>query len=745
MISLFRGSRATGSQNRHLASKSLFAKAVLAGTCLSTALVLTGTVSFAQTLTKAEEEAAKKKQAEAQAAEQVNAGGGITLNQIVVSATGFEQNITDAPASISVIPGEELEKRAYRDLGDALRDVQGVAVTGAAAERDIFIRGLPGTYTLILVDGKRQSTRDARTNGNSGFEQSFLPPANAIERIEVIRGPMSSLYGSDAMGGVINVITKKVADKWSGSLSVDTTVQQHSKYGNSYQGSYYITGPLVPNLVGVQLWGRGMKRQEDQIISGTPEQKDIDITGRVTITPNADHDIVFEAGKTRLRRDSSVGNTINPVSTNSTAPVDAYNLNDRNHWSISHTGRWGPTTSEFSFMQETAERTNFSWNNTRSEFVENLRSPHIRNSTLDGKFTTPFELYGNHTLVTGSQFIEGTLTDQNPGRRTGLDEQFTIKQWALFAEDEWWITPDFALTGGLRMDHHEIYGSHWSPRGYAVWHATDQLTIKGGISTGFRAPELRTIAPGYAYTTGGGNCTYGPTGNCGVIIGDPNLQPEKSTSYEASALWDNQQGLRLGATYFYTDFKDKIASNIQYDPITGQPLRWAQDPNYVLYYSYNIDEAVIQGVELTADWEATDTIKLRANYTYTHSEQKTGEYAGLPLARTPKHMGSIRADWDTPVDGLTAWTAANYHGSEINAGLRIGTVGEPYAYNSRGQVIARKYKGYATLDFGGSYEFSENVTLNAAVYNIFDKKVTVDETNNVVEGRRLWLGMTSRF
>ncbi len=394
-------------------------------------------------------------------------------------------------------------------------------MTGPAAERDIFIRGLPGSYTLLLVDGKRQSTRDARTNGNSGFEQSFLPPANAIERIEVIRGPMSSLYGSDAMGGVINVITKKVSDTWSGSFSVDGTVQQHSKFGNSLQGSYYMTGPLVPNLVGVQVWGRGLKRQEDNIVSGTPEQKDIDITGRVTITPNEDHDIMLELGKTRLRRDATVGNT-------AASGSDSYNYNDRDHWSISHTGRWGPTTSEFSFQQEWAERTNFNWDNKTKRYVENLRSPHIRNSVLDGKFTTPFEFYGNHTLVTGGQFSQSVLTDQNPGRRTGLDEEFSVRQWALFAEDEWWITPDFALTGGLRMDDHEIYGSHFSPRGYAVWHATEQLTFKGGISTGFRAPELRTIAPGYAYTTGGAGCSYGPNGTCGVIIGDPDLQPEKA-------------------------------------------------------------------------------------------------------------------------------------------------------------------------------------------------------------------------
>lgn len=729
MSSLFLGSRVHHLYDRRSGLKARLAWAFLTGTCLSTAFISSPTIALAQTANTTT----------TAAEEQVSTDGGINLKQIVVSATGFEQNITDAPASITVVPGEELEKGAYRDLSDALKDVQGVAVTGPSAERDIFIRGLPGSYTLLLVDGKRQSTRDARTNGNSGFEQSFMPPANAIERIEVIRGPMSSLYGSDAMGGVINVITKKVSDKWSGSFTVDGTVQQHSKFGNSLQGSYYITGPIVPDLIGVQLWGRGFKRQEDKIIEGSPEQKDVDITGRISWTPNEDHDILLELGKTRLRRDTSVGKT---VDASGRSPVDAYNYNDRDHWSISHTGRWGPTTSEFSFMQEWAERTNYSWDKKIGDYVENLRSPHVRNSVLDGKFTTPFEFYGNHTLVTGGQFTDTVLTDQNPGRRTGLDEKFSVRQWALFAEDEWWITPDFSLTGGLRMDDHEIYGSHFSPRGYAVWHATEQLTFKGGISTGFKAPEIRTIAPGYAYTTGGAGCSYGPDGTCGVIIGDPDLKPEKSTSYEASVLWDNQTGLRLGATYFYTDFKDKISNALVLDA-NGNPERWSEDPNYRLWYAFNIDDAVMQGVELTFNWEATDTISLRGNYTYTDSEQKTGDFAGLPLARTPKHMASLRGDWETPVEGLTAWAGANYHGEETNAGARIGTAGE--AIYRDGKVVARKYKPYATFDLGGSYEFSEHVTLNAAVYNIFDKKVGVDEFNTVVDGRRLWVSMTSRF
>ncbi|MBP2613794.1 outer membrane receptor for ferrienterochelin and colicins [Rhizobium pusense] len=656
------------------------------------------------------------------------------LEQIVVTASGFEQNVKDAPASITVVTREDLEKGAYRDLTDALREVQGVSVTGIANEKDVFIRGLPGAYTLILVDGKRQSTRDARTNGNSGFEQSFVPPVSAIERIEVVRGPMSSLYGSDAMGGVINIITRKVGDVWSGSVTTEGTVQQHFKFGNSGQVSWYANGPILKDQLGLQLWGRGFTRGEDRILSGTTGAKEYDFNGRLTFTPNEDHDIYLEGGKTRLRRSAEPGDTLARNSDGT------YNTNTRDHWSLSHTGRWGPTTSEFSFQQEWAERTNFTRNIRTGRVTENPRSPEVRNTVLDGKFTTPFELFGNHTLVTGGQYFEARLTDQNPGRRTGRDETFSATQWALFLEDEWRIVDNFALTGGLRLDNHEKYGNHFSPRLYGVWSATEELTIKGGVSTGFRAPEIRQIAPGYAYTTGGGGCTYGPSGTCGVIIGDPNLEAEKSTSYEVAALWENGD-VALGATYFYTDFKDKISNALVLNP-DGTPVRWSEDRNYRLWYNYNIDDAVIQGVELTATWYATPELTLRGNYTYTHSEQKTGDYQGFPLARTPEHMANLRGDWVTPIDGLEAWASLNYHGSEINAGPRIGTNGTPVTINGK---AGRKYDAYTTLDIGAKYAVAENVDLNAAVYNVFDKDVGTDDFNTVMEGRRFWISMTAKF
>ena len=170
------------------------------------------------------------------------------LDDMVVTASGFEQSVSDAPASISVISREELERGHYQDVTDALRHVPGVIVTGGGAGdngHDISIRGMPSQYTLILVDGRPQNSRESRPNGSAGFEQDWLPPLQAIERIEVVRGPMSTLYGSDAIGGVINVITRKVAQEWHGNVQLDTVLQESSDSGDSRQANFYLSGPLI--------------------------------------------------------------------------------------------------------------------------------------------------------------------------------------------------------------------------------------------------------------------------------------------------------------------------------------------------------------------------------------------------------------------------------------------------------------------------------------------------------------------
>ena len=626
---------------------------------------------------------------------QDSAAAAVTLlEEVTVTASGYEQNVEDAPASVTIITGDELRKRSFRDLTDALRDVEGVTVNGGANETDISIRGMPADYTLILVDGKRQSARESRVNGNSGYEQSFIPPAEAIERIEVVRGPMSSLYGSDAIGGVINVITRKVSPQWGGSVTYDYSARQHSDQGNARQTQFYLNGPIMTDLLGLQVWGRYLDRQADDDIettNGFSKADHKDLTARLAFTPTIDHDILLEAGATRLKNGDGL----------SANWATREQENNRDHWSLSHQGRWGWATSDIALSQEKSSRKGLA---SAAQTDVLGRKPEVKNTVFDAKLVMPTE---HNITTTGLQWNETTITDWNQGLGDKIDYEFSVVQKALFAENEWAMTDTFSLTTGLRMDHHEEYGTHFNPRIYGVWHATDDWTLKGGIARGFKAPELRAVVEDYAYLR---RNTY-------VMFGNPDLKPESSTNYELSALWSNRNNLSAGATVFYNDFKDKLST------ITTTE-RWN---GYIIMDRVNVDQAVIQGVELNGRWDLTPTLAVKGNYTYTDSEQKTGANAGAPLALTPEQKANIRTDW-TLNDKTQLWASLNYYGEEY--GNTINDEASP---------------GYTTADFGGSYELTKNVSFNAALYNVTDKRLDDETYGTVNYGRTLWASTTVRF
>lgn len=190
---------------------------------------------------------------------------------LVVTASGYEKKLTNAPASISVVSEEELSQKSYHDLGEALSGVEGVDVrsgTGKTGGLDISIRGMPSSYTLILIDGVRQNASgDTTPNGFDTMNTAVMPPLSAIERIEVIRGPMSTLYGSDAIGGVVNIITKKNSKQWSGSINLSHTVQEHRKWGDSSTLGFYTSGPLVNEQFSLALRGNLEHRQASSVTS----------------------------------------------------------------------------------------------------------------------------------------------------------------------------------------------------------------------------------------------------------------------------------------------------------------------------------------------------------------------------------------------------------------------------------------------------------------------------------------------
>src|SRR5690554_1075238 len=243
---------------------------------------------------------------------QAQSEDGARLENIVVTAAGFEQALRDAPASISVVSREELERRRFSNIGEAIADVPGVDVrsgTGKTGGLNVSIRGMPADYTLILIDGRRQNASgDVTPNGFGETATSFIPPLSAIERIEVIRGPMSTLYGSDAMGGVINIITRRVADEWSGSVAVDTTFQEDRDAGNSQNLTLYTSGPLVEDRLGLQLRGRLFDRDSsERMIPENDTGRDprpgeariYSIGGRLNYTPDDTHELWLDLERAR--------------------------------------------------------------------------------------------------------------------------------------------------------------------------------------------------------------------------------------------------------------------------------------------------------------------------------------------------------------------------------------------------------------------------------------------------------------
>ncbi len=632
------------------------------------------------------------------------------LETIVVSASGFEQNIKKAAATISVLSQEDINKKAYRDVTDALKDVPGVVVTGGGSSSDISIRGMGSAYTVIMIDGKKVNTRSVRPNSdNSGIEQGWLPGIESIERIEVIRGPMSGLYGSDAMGGVINIITKKSATEWSGAVKVDTTLQENSDSGNIHQTNAYVSGPLIKDLLSLKANATYSKREEDNIIGGYNEQKMRAGGATLTLTPNDKHAIDFDFKRSIQNRNGTVGKTIeNKPGRGGALPTDSLTDYYRTEYSISHRGEVGAVKTN-SYIQR-----------------EETENPSRQMEAINTTFNTnnQFQL-GSHDISFGGMYLKEELEDKgnrlgdNGTKLSSLDRY----SWALFAEDNWRIADPFVLTTSLRLDKDEKFGDHLSPKVYGVWTLNDEWIVKGGVSTGYKTPALRATVLGWGQATGGRN------GN-GVIVGNPDLKPEKSINYEVSANWDNNANLNAGITVFNSEFKDKI-TEIRICDIKVDPVCTESGENFdFISTRENVDKANMRGVETTFGWQINDAVKLNANYTFTDTEQKSGVNKGKPLNEMPKHMFNTTVDWQA-TDTIGTWTRVNYRS-------------ETSDYLSR-TSMAKGKPAYTMVDVGLNYKPTDKIQVNAGVYNLFDKKIDTETYSYVLDGRRYNLGLTYKF
>ena len=643
------------------------------------------------------------------------------MEEVVVSASGFEQEIKNAPASISVVTRKELETRNFRDLAEALQGVEGIDVmggTGKTGGLDISIRGMPSDYTLILIDGRRQNVAgDVTPNGFGAALTSFMPPMSAIERIEVIRGPMSTLYGSDAMGGVINIITRKVAKEWGGEVSVGAGIPQDSEWGNQYKGNFYINGPIKQDVLGLAVRGSTMNRdaadwvlapgatQPAQARNPAPAQsRQHSLGAKLTLTPNRYHDIWLDVDQARTwynNEDGRLGSRDAVITDPSKYPGyrDALRFN-RDQVSIGHTSRLGFGTLESSLMHtetETIGRTipgaSVPKGDPRAGADRELKTTNV---VLDSKLVAP--LGDAHMVTVGGQLWDAKLKDGL------LPQSHKQTMWSLFAEDEWRLAQGLTATLGGRYDHHDAFGGHFSPRAYMVWDATTNWTFKGGVSQGFKAPRLNQLIDGVSGISGQGQT---------INIGNPNLKPEASTNVEFSALFDNKAGWTSAATFFHNDVKDKIASG-------GSCLTSAISScsyNPTADYSINVDKAKTWGLELSSRAQLSKEWALKGGYTWTNSEVIEEGRKNGQLANTAKHIANVQLDW-TPSSQWRLWARGEYRGKSprFSGSYENLSAGNKAIHDAVGDI-----KGYALFHLGGSYQVNKNLSINANIFNLFDK------------------------
>ena len=580
---------------------------------------------------------------------------------IVVVATRVATPIAQVASSVSVITAADIEARQQRSLPDVLRNVPGVNIVqtgGAGGQTSLFLRGSNASHTKVLVDG--MDIGDPATPSGAADISKFL--SGDIARVEVLRGPQGALYGSDAIGGVVNIVTTAGEGplKLSGSAeggSFDTFNQSASASGSSGGVSYAVSlqhvhagaTPVTP----INLLPPGQRRNDDFYDNFTATTKlgfdladnfDIGFTGRYLnslgkITGDAFDFVTFSSfpSPTRTR--------ISTVQYQSRATAHL----------VLWDGRFDQTLG-------------LAYGST----ITATQDPDNGDSRAIGD-RVKLDWQGNvivadgQTLVLGAEHARDAL---HPGLSFGFPNPLSrgINTNAGYAALQSDFGYGFYNSISIRYDDNSRFGDRTTWRVAPVWAIEDTGTrLKASAGTGFKAPSLQQL-----YGTFGGNAL---------------LKPETSFGYDVGVEQSLLDGaLSGGVTWFHNDIKNLIVSG--------------PAPTFTLA---NIGRARTQGVESFIRWKALDTLNLGLDYTYTDAIDAGTK---LALLRRPRHKISATGDWQA-TDELLLNTTLLYVGPQIDG-------------NRDFSIPRLKQDGTVTMDLAASYRLTEQFSLFGRIENLFD-------------------------
>jgi vitamin B12 transporter len=586
---------------------------------------------------------------------------------VVVTANRTAQPVERVGQSISVVDSEEIERRQTQSVADILRTLPGVSIIrngGVGATTSVFIRGAESDQTAALIDGVKLN--DPSTPGG-GFNFGHLLTGN-IERIEVLRGPSSVLWGSQAIGGVINMITRQPTE--------ELAVNLRGEYG------YRDTGQLVGNISGKAgplsaSAGAGYFRT-DGISSFSEARGGTERDGYENYGANGNFNLALSDAISIDARGWYSEGRVNIDG----FPAPAFAFADVNEESrtreiVGYTG-----INAALFDGRFRNRLGYAYTDTRR-----------RSIALDGPATETFVGHGRNERIEYQGIFDIAEGWQLTGGLERETSRFSSSSFgaapslgraridSLYGQIVATPAKGLTLTGGVRHDDHNRFGGATTFGASGVFAPGEgNTTFRASYAEGFKAPSLFQLQSDF---------------------GNQQLQPERSKGWDAGITQSLVEGrLQASATYFRRNSSDLIIFVSCVAPLTDI---CANRPSGT--YD-NVARARAEGVEIGLTMQPVDALRLQANYTYTDATNRSPGNAnfGRQLVRRPQHSMTALVDY--------RW------GFGLETGVTLTHVGANFdnANNSR------KVEGYVLADLRASFPLTERIDIYGRVENLFDER-----------------------
>ena len=604
----------------------------------------------------------------------------VVMDRVIVSVTRSETSVEKAGGnSVTVIDEQEIETSKAATAKEILDTVPGITATssgGPGTKTSVFMRGADSKNTLIMIDGIMVN------DPSSANRDANLSDINAdnIERIEVIRGAMSVMYGSNATAGVINIITKKGKEKPSFTASAET-----GSYG-TYKAAAGASGATDRLDYSVS----ASRTDIDGFSIADDDNDDIPHDGNTDEEDGYENTTLSGKGGMKLTDNFRVSGVVRCI--DSEAELDdthyPYGYSGDNFttgWPSSTPNPSGPTDkrieSERIFGKITAEnsfgkdffKSNLSYrysNHDRKAFNNDGTENYDYDGTLDQYSWHGDLTFDTHTLTVGADHMDESMESKSSGIED--EDAYTRSVWL---QDQLFIGDSAVIIAGVRYDDHEKFGGKTTYR-LAPSYTFERYdtTIKASFGTGFRSPSLFELYSSYGNTA---------------------LDPEESTGWDAGV----EKGFMgneytIGVTYFETDYEDKIEWTMT-DPMTFDGE-----------YQNLSGKTETSGVESFVKWTPSDTLSCRLDYTYTETKDPEGKR----LVRRPYHKVNLHTRYRFLEKGVV----------NVSASWVDDRKASEYAFDKNGDAVDT-LDDYFLVNLAASWDFNRHVELYARIDNLLDE------------------------